>query len=219
MRVLLYIAAACVAGCASVTTAEAPPSPIDPTVYHDFRVVPRAPDVALYPAVAEHVWVPVPADRVLVSVKVTNYPPPAKPVVAITPPAAQVAAQQTARPTPAPARAPQVYTAEVHFAFDRHSLDSTAKQAIEQLLQRVGTSLGSAEIVIEGYTDSVGSDSYNARLSTRRASSVRDYLVSKGASPSLVAVSGKGETSPVDTNKTAEGRAHNRRSTVQITSD
>lgn len=218
MRVLLYLAAAALAGCASAPP-EAPPAPIDPTVYHDFRVVPRSPDVALYPAVAEHVWVPVLADRVMISVKVTNYPPPPKPAVSITTPAAPVVGQQAPRPAPPPARVPQVYTAEVHFAFDRHALDAKAKQAIEQLLQRVGQSLGSAEIVVEGHTDSVGSDAYNANLSSRRASAVRDYLVSKGASPSLVAVSGKGEASPVDTNRTPQGRAHNRRSTVQVTSD
>lgn len=218
MRVLLYLAAIAFAGCASVPPPEAPPAPIDPTVYHDFRVVPRAPDVAMYPAVAEHVWVPVPADRVIISVKVSNYPPPPKPVVAITPPP-PVVAQQAARPAPPPPRVPQVYTAEVHFSFDRHSLDAKAKQAIEQLLKQVGQSLGSADIVVEGYTDSIGTDTYNARLSSRRASAVRDYLVSKGASPALVAVSGKGEASPVDTNSTPQGRAHNRRTTVQVTTD
>jgi hypothetical protein len=66
-------------------------------------------------------------------------------------------------------------------------------------------------VVVEGYTDSVGSDSCNQRLSERRADSVRDYLVEKGISPSRIRTRGYGETRPVASNATEEGRAQNRR--------
>jgi len=66
--------------------------------------------------------------------------------------------------------------------------------------------------VIEGYTDSVGDDAYNLKLSEKRAASVRKYLIKKfGVDESRVSSKGYGETKPIDTNKTAKGRANNRR--------
>ena len=64
---------------------------------------------------------------------------------------------------------------------------------------------------IAGYTDSIDSEAYNLKLSKRRAEAVRDYLVSQGISTARVEPVGKGESSPVASNKTAEGRAQNRR--------
>lgn len=67
------------------------------------------------------------------------------------------------------------------------------------------------QVEIAGHTDSVGSNSYNQRLSLRRASSVKAYLVDQGIDASRLTVKGFGEESPVATNKTASGRAQNRR--------
>jgi outer membrane protein OmpA-like peptidoglycan-associated protein len=64
---------------------------------------------------------------------------------------------------------------------------------------------------IEGHTDSQGSDAYNMKLSERRANAVRDYLISKGISADRLEAKGYGETRPIATNKTAAGRAKNRR--------
>ena len=64
---------------------------------------------------------------------------------------------------------------------------------------------------IEGHTDSQGSDVLNQRLSERRAESVRDYLVGKGIDAGLFATQGFGESQPIDSNDTAQGRARNRR--------
>lgn len=64
---------------------------------------------------------------------------------------------------------------------------------------------------IEGHTDSRGSDAYNQKLSQRRAESVRQYLVDKGVPASRLDAIGKGESSPIADNATAEGRAQNRR--------
>ena len=65
--------------------------------------------------------------------------------------------------------------------------------------------------VIEGYTDSVGSDAYNLDLSERRADAVRDFLLQNGVNPAQLTTRGYGKASPVASNATAEGRQQNRR--------
>jgi len=67
------------------------------------------------------------------------------------------------------------------------------------------------QLEVEGHTDSVGSDEFNARLSEQRADTVRAYLVSQGVSPDAVTAQGFGKTQPVATNDTAAGRQQNRR--------
>jgi outer membrane protein OmpA-like peptidoglycan-associated protein len=67
------------------------------------------------------------------------------------------------------------------------------------------------EIVVEGHTDTQGSDATNLELSQKRAQAVRDYLVAHGVPTSRVRAQGLGESKPVADNKTAEGRANNRR--------
>ena len=70
--------------------------------------------------------------------------------------------------------------------------------------------------VVAGHTDSVGTDRSNQLLSERRASAVRDYLVSKGINPLRLTYVGYGESRPVDSNDTVSGRANNRRTEVNI---
>jgi outer membrane protein OmpA-like peptidoglycan-associated protein len=62
-----------------------------------------------------------------------------------------------------------------------------------------------------GYTDNVGSDEYNQKLSERRANAVKDYLVKKGIAETLLTAVGKGEANPIADNSTAEGKEKNRR--------
>lgn len=71
-------------------------------------------------------------------------------------------------------------------------------------------------LIIEGYTDNVGSDEYNLGLSQRRAESVQLYLVKKGIASDRMIVSGKGETGPVATNDSPMGRQQNRRVEVVL---
>lgn len=71
-------------------------------------------------------------------------------------------------------------------------------------------------VVIEGHTDSVGSEDYNLGLSQRRADSVRSYLVSQGVAPTRLVATGLGEGSPVSGNDSATGRQQNRRVDVII---
>jgi outer membrane protein OmpA-like peptidoglycan-associated protein len=68
-----------------------------------------------------------------------------------------------------------------------------------------------ARIEVSGHTDSQGSESSNQSLSERRAASVRDYLVSRGVAASMLTTAGYGESRPVASNDTADGRARNRR--------
>ncbi|MGO2233076.1 DUF4398 domain-containing protein [Marinomonas sp. UCMA 3892] len=71
-------------------------------------------------------------------------------------------------------------------------------------------------IVIEGNTDSVGSEALNLRLSQHRASAVRDYLVGKGINSARLTVVANGEGNPLDTNDSKLGRQHNRRVDIVI---
>src|SRR6187402_316592 len=71
-------------------------------------------------------------------------------------------------------------------------------------------------IVVEGHTDSVGSESNNLKLSQDRANAVRGFLVSKGLPSVKVSAVGRGKSSPVASNDTADGRANNRRVEIVV---
>ncbi|MBP1685960.1 MAG: glycine zipper protein, partial [Deltaproteobacteria bacterium] len=75
---------------------------------------------------------------------------------------------------------------------------------------------GSVDIIVEGHTDSVGSDHYNLGLSRRRADTVRRYLVDHGIAASRITADGMGESKPVASNDTADGRAQNRRVELHV---
>ncbi len=74
----------------------------------------------------------------------------------------------------------------------------------------------SRNVIIEGHTDSVGTDEYNVDLSQRRADSVRSYLVTQGINSQRLSATGRGKSDPVADNGTAEGRQQNRRVNVII---
>jgi outer membrane protein OmpA-like peptidoglycan-associated protein len=90
----------------------------------------------------------------------------------------------------------------------------TLKPAARERLARISGIIGAypdLKLQIEGYTDSIGSDEYNQRLSEKRAGSVRDYLVDSGVSINNVMAQGMGKSDPIADNKTAAGRKLNRR--------
>jgi len=74
-------------------------------------------------------------------------------------------------------------------------------------------------VQVEGYTDSVGGDEYNQKLSENRASTVKDFLVSQGVSAGSITSEGFGKSNPVADNATAEGRAQNRRVNLVVSGD
>ena len=100
------------------------------------------------------------------------------------------------------------------FAFDSAELTGDAKAVIEERVQALrGKARLTSKMRIEGHTDSVGPAEYNLRLSERRAQAVADYILSQAyrLSAEDIEVVGLGETQPVASNATAEGRAENRR--------
>lgn len=67
------------------------------------------------------------------------------------------------------------------------------------------------KIKVQGHTDSIGSEQYNLDLSPKRADAVRDYLIKRGVGADRLIAKGLGESVPIATNDTPEGRAENRR--------
>lgn len=104
----------------------------------------------------------------------------------------------------------------VKFGFDKDNLTPQSKQALDQMAGSIATTKGYI-ITLEGGTDSVGSAEYNYDLSQRRANSVIQYLASKYNVPAhKIYVIGLGKDKPVESNKTRQGRADNRRVDVRL---
>ena len=122
-------------------------------------------------------------------------------------------AAPAAAAAPKPAGAKVTLNADALFDFDKSTLKPAAVASLNSLAGKV-KSLTLEVIVAVGHTDSVGTDAYNQKLSIRRAEAVKKHLVSQGIEARRIYVEGKGEAQPVADNKTAEGRAKNRR--VQI---
>ena len=123
------------------------------------------------------------------------------------------------RPAPAPVAPPAAskvtYAADAFFDFDKYVLKPEGKAKLDDLVGKVkGVNL---EVIIAvGHTDSIGTVEYNQKLSVRRAEAVKAYLVSKGIEKNRVYTEGKGKKQPVADNKTAEGRAKNRRVEIEV---
>ena len=104
----------------------------------------------------------------------------------------------------------------VKFGFNKDNLTPQSMAALDQLAGSIASTKGYI-IALEGSTDSVGSAEYNYDLSQRRANSVIQYLASKYSVPAhKIYVIGLGKDKPVETNKTKEGRADNRRVDVRL---
>jgi len=118
-------------------------------------------------------------------------------------------------PVVAPTATKVVLNADTFFDFDKSSLKPEGRQVLDQVASQADT-INLETLIATGHTDSIGTEQYNQGLSQRRANSVKDYLVSKGVSADRIYVEGKGETSPVASNSTREGRAQNRRVEIEI---
>jgi outer membrane protein OmpA-like peptidoglycan-associated protein len=108
-----------------------------------------------------------------------------------------------------------VNVSDVLFDFDSANLKPGAREKVARIAS-ILHSHPDLKIEVEGHTDSVGSDSYNQRLSERRAESVRTGLVQQGVSRDVVGTAGFGESRPVATNGTPSGRQQNRRVEIVI---
>ena len=127
--------------------------------------------------------------------------PPAPPPVVVAP--------------PPPVATKVTYAADAFFDFDKSVLKPEGKAKLDDLVSKI-KDINLEVIIAVGHTDSVGSDGYNQKLSVRRSEAVKSYLVSKGIEKNRVYTEGKGEKQPVADNKTAEGRAKNRRVEIEV---
>ncbi|MFT4195895.1 outer membrane protein OmpA [Ottowia sp.] len=144
-------------------------------------------------------------------------------LAAAAPAPAAPAPAATPAPAPAPTPAPQppvaaqkvTYAADAFFDFDKSVLKPEGRAKLDDLVSKI-QGINLEVIIAVGHTDSIGSDAYNQRLSVRRAEAVKAYLVSKGIERNRIYTEGKGEKQPVADNRTAEGRAKNRRVEVEV---
>jgi len=113
-------------------------------------------------------------------------------------------------PTTDTSRGLQVNMADVLFDTAKYNLRPTAREALAKLSGIVEAHPG-LKLQVEGFTDSVGSDTYNQTLSENRANAVRAYLIAQGIDPTAVTAIGYGKSNPVASNDTAAGRQKNRR--------
>ena len=90
------------------------------------------------------------------------------------------------------------YQADALFDFDKAILKPAGKEKLDDLASKIGD-LNLEVVVATGYTDRIGSDKYNDRLSLRRAQAVKAYLVSKGIEANRIYTEGKGKRNPVTT--------------------
>jgi OmpA-OmpF porin, OOP family len=170
------------------------------------------PDAAPRPIV-KAVEVPVARPAAMVPVlepKVTEAPK-------IQAPAPIAAAPLAPAPMPVRARSAQTITLGADASFDTGKADLKADGQAK--LDTLATQLRDVSfdaIRVTGHTDNVGTDAANQRLSLRRANAVKAYLAGHGIDPAKIQTTGRGKTSPVADNKTAQGRARNRRVEVEI---
>ena len=150
-------------------------------------------------------------------------PPPAPappPRVAPPPPPAPPPAPVVVPPVVAPVVAAPVqekvtFAADAYFDFDKSKLKPEGVAKLSDLVDKTkGVNL---EVIIAvGHTDIVGRDAYNQKLSIARAEAVKTFLTSKGVEKNRVYTEGKGSKQPAADNKTADGRAKNRRVEVEV---
>jgi len=129
-------------------------------------------------------------------------PPPPPPPVAAAPP-------------PPPPVKKKIVLRSVHFDFDKSNIRADAVPVLDEAVD-VLKAQGGVAVIVEGHTDSVGTDGYNLKLSRRRADAVKQYLVKHGIPSTRITTEGFGKSRPVASNDTADGRAQNRRVELRV---
>jgi len=120
-------------------------------------------------------------------------------------------------PPPPPAPKHIELSADTYFDFGKATLKPAGKERIDTEVVRPMKEHSELRALVEGHTDSIGSDAYNQRLSERRANAVADYMAAQGIASSRITTKGWGKSKPAADNRTKEGRARNRR--VEITEE
>jgi OOP family OmpA-OmpF porin len=105
----------------------------------------------------------------------------------------------------------------VNFDFDRAEVSSDARRILDDIATSMARpEAGRLRLILTGNTDALGGESYNNRLSERRAEAVRDYLATRGITADRIATRAAGEQNPVASNDNPEGRATNRRVLIEL---
>ncbi len=107
------------------------------------------------------------------------------------------------------------FEAGILFDFDSATLRPEAREKLRRLAASL-KKYPETEVLIVGHTDSIGPEAYNQRLSERRAEAAAAFLMQQGIRPSRIRTMGKGETEPIASNATEEGRQLNRRVEIAI---
>ena len=128
---------------------------------------------------------------------------------------AKPAAAAPAKPAAGVTQSKITLQADTLYDFDKATLKPEGKATLDKIARDLGK-IKLEVIIAVGNTDSVGTDAYNMALGQRRAQSVKAYLVSKGVDGSRIYTESKGKSNPVASNATAEGRAKNRRTDIEV---
>ncbi|HKD23680.1 MAG TPA: OmpA family protein, partial [Rhizomicrobium sp.] len=120
-------------------------------------------------------------------------------------------------PPPLVAMAPTVQHFAVFFDFDRYALTPEAREVVHRAVD-VAQETGMVRIKITGHTDTVGSASYNMRLSIRRARAVKDEMVQDGLSPGQILIEGRGFHDPLVPTGPGVREPQNRRAIIDLSS-
>jgi len=104
---------------------------------------------------------------------------------------------------------------KIFFDKNKFNIKKNSYALLDELI-KVSKECPESTIVIEGYTDSIGSKSGNRRISQKRADAVKKYLIKGGISKDRLTAVGYGEIKPIATNSTPEGREKNRRIEIHI---
>lgn len=107
------------------------------------------------------------------------------------------------------------YSTDTFFDFDKSIIKPEGKVKLDELVNKL-KSISLEVVIVVGHTDSIGTDVYNMKLGDRRANAVKAYLISKGIEKNRVYSESKGERQPIADNKTATGRAKNRRVEIEV---
>ncbi len=102
--------------------------------------------------------------------------------------------------------------ARLHFGFDQHNLTPMGSKALSQLAGELKTN--GSSITVDGHTDSTGEEGYNQALGLQRALTTSDGLIADGVEKNRLVIRSFGESEPIASNATPEGRAKNRRSEI-----
>src|SRR5208337_4504115 len=126
-------------------------------------------------------------------------------------PAPMLVPKVESKPEPKPAKVIDKMTLRVLFAFNKSVVTERDKAELNKAIVFIKKYPGT-KIKLEGHTDSIGTKQYNQALSERRALAVKEYLVKEGGiDKARITTVGYGESEPIASNKTKEGRAENRR--------